>query len=164
MTSSKQQVINPSTGEKIGEVSEASPKDVDRAVDAAQKAYDTVWGLNTTGRQRGELMIKLAEAIEANIDEIAAIEVGSCCLLYALYCKLLTFDDFPALFLCLPPMSLAANQWSPQSLCRAAKYPPPTPKIRANIRHKNYGHLGIACFYEYSMNCSLSDNIVRRQW
>lgn len=76
------QVINPSTGEQIGEVSEASPKDVDRAVDAAQKAYDTVWGLNTTGRQRGELMIKLAEAIEANIDEIAAIEV--CNLLHHL--------------------------------------------------------------------------------
>lgn len=67
-------VINPSTGEKIGEVSEASPKDVDRAVDAAQKAYDTVWGLNCDGRKRGELMIKLAAAIEANIDEIAAIE------------------------------------------------------------------------------------------
>jgi len=68
------EVINPSTGEKIGDVAEASPKDVDRAVDAAQKAYDTVWGLNTTGVERGKYMLKLALAIEANIDEIAAVE------------------------------------------------------------------------------------------
>ncbi|CAD6587928.1 MAG: aldehyde dehydrogenase (NAD(P)(+)) ald5 [Cyphobasidiales sp. Tagirdzhanova-0007] len=67
-------VINPTTGEKIADVSEASPKDVDRAVAAAQKAYDTVWGLNCSGAERGRLMIKLAEAVEANIDEIAAIE------------------------------------------------------------------------------------------
>lgn len=70
-------VVNPSTGEKIGEVSEASPKDVDKAVKAAQKAFDTVWGLNTTGAQRGKLMIDFAYAIEKNIDEIAAIEVGT---------------------------------------------------------------------------------------
>ena len=69
------QVVDPSTGEKIGEVSEASPKDVDRAVECAQKAFDTVWGLNTTGAERGKLMLKLAVAVEANIDEIAAIEV-----------------------------------------------------------------------------------------
>jgi len=68
------EVVNPTTGEKVADVSEASPKDVDRAVAAAQKAYDTVWGLNTTGAQRGKLMMKLADAIEANIDELAAIE------------------------------------------------------------------------------------------
>ena len=68
------QVINPSTGEKIGEVSEASPKDVDKAVDAAQKAYDTVWGTNTPASERAKLMHKIADAIEANLEEIAAIE------------------------------------------------------------------------------------------
>jgi len=68
------EVINPSTGEKIGEVSEASPKDVDRAVEAAQKAFDTVWGLNTTGTERGKLMMKMAVLIEENLDEIAAVE------------------------------------------------------------------------------------------
>lgn len=73
------QVVNPSTGEKIGEVSEASPKDVDRAVAAAQKAFDTVWGLHATGTQRGRLLMKLADAIEANLEEIAAVEV--CCAL-----------------------------------------------------------------------------------
>ena len=49
---------------------------MDRAVEAAQKAFDTVWGLHTSGAQRGKLMMQIAEAIEANIDEIAAVEVG----------------------------------------------------------------------------------------
>lgn len=70
------QVVNPTTGEKIGEVAEASPKDVDRAVEAAQKAYDTVWGVQCTGQQRGKYLIALAEAIEAEADEIAAVEVS----------------------------------------------------------------------------------------
>ena len=68
-------VVNPTTGEKIGEVSEASPKDVDRAVEAAQKAFDTVWGTKCPPHDRARYMHKLADAIEANIDEIAAIEV-----------------------------------------------------------------------------------------
>jgi len=68
------EVVNPTTGEKIGEVSEASPKDVDRAVDAAQKAFDTVWGTKCPPHDRARYMHKLADAIEANIDEIAAIE------------------------------------------------------------------------------------------
>lgn len=68
------EVVNPSTGEKIGEVSEASPKDVDRAVQAAQKAYDTTWGLNCSGRDRGRMLIQAAEIMEKNIDEIAAVE------------------------------------------------------------------------------------------
>jgi len=68
------EVVNPTTGDVIGQVSEASPKDVDRAVEAAQKAYDTVWGLKCSGAERAKYMIKLAEAIEANIDEIAAVE------------------------------------------------------------------------------------------
>jgi len=67
-------VVNPSTGETVGQVSEASPKDVDRAVEAAQKAFDTVWGLNTTGADRAKYMIKLAQAVEANLDELASIE------------------------------------------------------------------------------------------
>jgi len=67
-------VINPSTEEKIGSVSAANEKDVDVAVEAAQKAYDTVWGLNASGTVRCNLLIKLAEAFEANADELAAIE------------------------------------------------------------------------------------------
>lgn len=44
------------------------------AVEAAQKAFDTVWGLNMPGHERGKLLYKLADLMEANIDELAAIE------------------------------------------------------------------------------------------
>lgn len=67
-------VVNPTTGKVIAKVSEGTRKDVDLAVAAAQKAYNTVWGLKTPGQERGKLLIKLAELIEANADEIAAIE------------------------------------------------------------------------------------------
>jgi aldehyde dehydrogenase (NAD+) len=67
-------VINPTNGKVTTSVSEATPKDVDTAVDAAQKAYETVWGLNTPGSQRGILLGKLAALMEAHADELAAIE------------------------------------------------------------------------------------------
>ncbi|KAI5477666.1 aldehyde dehydrogenase (NAD) [Pseudohyphozyma bogoriensis] len=67
-------VLNPSTDKKIAVVSEASPKDIDIAVEAAQKAFDTVWGEKTPGHVRGHLLMKLADAFEANADVLASIE------------------------------------------------------------------------------------------
>jgi len=67
-------IVNPSNGKVITKISEGTRKDVDLAVAAAQKAFDTVWGLKTPGFERGKLLIKLAELIEANADELAAIE------------------------------------------------------------------------------------------
>ncbi|KAG9097323.1 aldehyde dehydrogenase (NAD(P)(+)) ald5 [Ceratobasidium sp. 370] len=67
-------VINPSTGKVITKVSEGTEKDVDIAVKAAQKAYDTAWGLGVSGVNRGKILIRIAELIERDIDEIAAIE------------------------------------------------------------------------------------------
>lgn len=67
-------VVNPATGKEIAQVAEASAKDIDVAVKAARKAYQTVWGLNCPGTQRGKYLIRLAELIEEHIDEIAAIE------------------------------------------------------------------------------------------
>ena len=62
------------TGKVITSVSEATPKDVDKAVDAAQKAYDTKWGLNTPGAERSILLAKLAKLLEKHADELAALE------------------------------------------------------------------------------------------
>ena len=36
---------------------------------------ETVWGLNTPGAKRGELLLKLADLIDQNKEELAAIEV-----------------------------------------------------------------------------------------
>lgn len=55
-------------------MSEGTAKDVDIAVDAAQRAFDTVWGLNTPGTQRSILLAKLAALMEKNADELAALE------------------------------------------------------------------------------------------
>jgi aldehyde dehydrogenase (NAD+) len=64
----------PATGKLITKVSEATAKDVDLAVTAAQKAYETVWGLKVPGQQRAALLKKLADLIEENSDELAALE------------------------------------------------------------------------------------------
>jgi aldehyde dehydrogenase (NAD+) len=62
------------TGKVVGQIAEAVEKDVDIAVDAAQKAFDSAWGLNASGAKRSELLWKLAQLMEANLDELAAIE------------------------------------------------------------------------------------------
>ncbi|KAF8961159.1 aldehyde dehydrogenase [Flammula alnicola] len=67
-------VINPTTGKLITKVSEAVEKDVDLAVDAAQKVFETKWGLNTSGAARSELLWNLAKGMEKHKDELAAIE------------------------------------------------------------------------------------------
>ncbi|CAE6371958.1 unnamed protein product, partial [Rhizoctonia solani] len=67
-------VINPTTGKIVTKVSEGTEKDVDLAVQAAQKAYDSAWGLNVSAVERGKILIRIAELIERDIDEIAAVE------------------------------------------------------------------------------------------
>ncbi|KAG2120168.1 aldehyde dehydrogenase [Suillus cothurnatus] len=58
----------------ITSVSEGTPKDVDLAVEAAQTAFDTTWGLHAPGAQRSILMSKLVALMEKNADELAALE------------------------------------------------------------------------------------------
>ncbi|KAJ7087937.1 aldehyde dehydrogenase [Mycena belliarum] len=67
-------VINPSTGKTISQVSLGSSKDVDIAVKAAKQAYKTSWGLKCPGATRGRLLTRLADLIERDIDEFAALE------------------------------------------------------------------------------------------
>jgi 1-pyrroline dehydrogenase len=68
-----QEVINPATGKVMAHVPKGTDEDVNRAVAAARKAFDESWS-DTTPRERSERMLKLAEAIEANGDELARIE------------------------------------------------------------------------------------------
>lgn len=67
-------VINPTNNKVITQVSEATSKDVDAAVQAARKAFETTWGLNTSGAQRAALLNKLADLMVQHKDELAAIE------------------------------------------------------------------------------------------
>jgi acyl-CoA reductase-like NAD-dependent aldehyde dehydrogenase len=66
------EVINPFTGEVIAHVAEAKAADVDRAVAAAHKALPVWKGM--AAAQRGRLLGKLADAIEAHADELAELE------------------------------------------------------------------------------------------
>ncbi len=69
----KFEVINPATEEVITSVCEATEKDVDLAVTAARKAFDTTWA-EVTPQGRGALMHKLANIAEKNLDTLAAVE------------------------------------------------------------------------------------------
>src|SRR3989442_755443 len=68
-----QEVVNPATGKVIAHVPMGTDKDVDRAVEAARKAFDGGWS-DSTPRDGSERMLKLADAIAANGDEFARIE------------------------------------------------------------------------------------------
>jgi 1-pyrroline dehydrogenase len=66
------EVLNPSTGETIAEVPRGTQADVDRAVEAAKKALPE-W-LETTPGERAEALLRLADAIDENADELAELE------------------------------------------------------------------------------------------
>jgi aldehyde dehydrogenase (NAD+) len=65
---------HPATEEKIADVARASEKDVDRAVKAARKAFEEGDWPKMDARDRGRLLNKLADIIEANQAELAALE------------------------------------------------------------------------------------------
>lgn len=66
--------LNPATGETICHVAEGDKADIDKAVAAARKAFESGPWPKLNGSDRGRLMNKLADAVEANIDELAALE------------------------------------------------------------------------------------------
>ncbi len=68
--------INPATGEVLTHIAEASAEDVDRAVQAARRAFDDRSGpwRKMSASERGRLIWKLAELVEKNIDEFAELE------------------------------------------------------------------------------------------
>jgi len=66
------EIINPSTGDTIAEVPNGTQADVDRAVDAAKAALPE-W-LETTPGERAEALLKLADALDANTEELALLE------------------------------------------------------------------------------------------
>jgi len=67
-------VENPADGRTIAHVAEAGREDVDLAVQAARKAFDTRAWTKIPPAERSRLMWKIADLIEANSDELAMIE------------------------------------------------------------------------------------------
>ena len=65
-------VVNPANGEVIASVAEAKQADVDKAVAAAKAAFPA-WS-KMAAHDRGALMLKLADRIEAETQELARLE------------------------------------------------------------------------------------------
>ena len=65
--------VCPANGEKLADVSAATPEDVDRAVKVATEAFKT-WS-KTSPAERAALLLKIADAIDANIERLATVEM-----------------------------------------------------------------------------------------
>jgi aldehyde dehydrogenase (NAD+) len=66
--------VNPATEEVICEVAEGDAADVDLAVRAARMAFESGPWSRMDARDRGRLLNRLADLLEKNFDELAALE------------------------------------------------------------------------------------------
>ncbi len=65
---------NPSTGEPLAQVAAGDRADVERAVKAAQAAFNGPWRRALTPAERGKLLWRLADLIEAHTDILAQLD------------------------------------------------------------------------------------------
>ncbi|KAI3883966.1 hypothetical protein MKX03_028602 [Papaver bracteatum] len=68
------ETIDPRTGEVITTVAEGQKEDVDLAVKAAREAFDHGKWPRMSGFERGRIMMKFADLIDENIEEIAILD------------------------------------------------------------------------------------------
>jgi aldehyde dehydrogenase (NAD+) len=65
--------VNPATEEVLAEVVDAGPRDVDRAVAAARKAYEGGWR-DMPGKERSKYLFRIARIIQERSRELAVLE------------------------------------------------------------------------------------------
>ena len=66
--------LDPATGETLAFIQSGTKADVDAAVSVARAAFESGEWASITASTRGKLLWKIAELIEANIDELAELE------------------------------------------------------------------------------------------
>ena len=76
-----ERVLNPATGELLAAVPEASLEQIDRAAQAAARAFES-WS-ETTPMERSRMLLKLADAVESRAEEFARVESLNCGKPYA---------------------------------------------------------------------------------
>jgi aminobutyraldehyde dehydrogenase len=96
-------VLNPATGDVLCEVPEASPEQLQRAVSAASRAFES-WS-QTTPAERAGLLLKLADVIESNAEAFARLESLNCGKPYARALG----DEIPAIADCFRYFAGAAR-------------------------------------------------------
>ena len=67
-------VENPSNGEVIATVARAMPADVDLAVEAATKAFNSDWSKTKNMYNRRNLLNKIADILERDAKKISVVE------------------------------------------------------------------------------------------
>ena len=87
-------ILNPSTGDVLCLVPEATPEQLNAAVEAAHTAFGT-WS-QTTPAERSGLLLKLADAIQTHADQFARLESLNCGKPYARALG----DEIPAIVDC----------------------------------------------------------------
>jgi len=75
-TGQPERIVNPATGELLLTIPEASLTQIEQAVNAAAQAFGS-WK-KTTPRDRAAMLLKLADAIEANAETLAQLESLNC--------------------------------------------------------------------------------------
>ncbi|GAA1222515.1 aldehyde dehydrogenase family protein [Pseudonocardia alaniniphila] len=65
--------INPATEEVLAEVGTAAAEDVDRAIAAARRAYEQVWG-PMPGAERAKYLFRIARVVAERARELAVLE------------------------------------------------------------------------------------------
>ena len=67
-------IINPADGSVVGDVSEASEADTERAIAAARTAFDAGEWSSTPAVERGRILLKVAELLREHQEEFARAE------------------------------------------------------------------------------------------
>jgi betaine-aldehyde dehydrogenase len=67
-------IVNPATGAEADRAAASGAQDVDRAVRAARAAFEG-WSTSTPS-ERAHALLRLADALEADVDELARLEVA----------------------------------------------------------------------------------------
>src|SRR5438132_1061710 len=65
---------NPATGEVLAQVAEGNSTEIDKAVTAARKAFESGPWRRLTASERGRLIWKLADLVESHLEEFAQLE------------------------------------------------------------------------------------------
>jgi len=72
---SRLDVFNPATGEVIATAPDSKPEDVERAIDAARRAFDDgTWWPGTPERERGRILLRAAEIVNRELERLARME------------------------------------------------------------------------------------------
>ncbi|HYM49589.1 MAG TPA: aldehyde dehydrogenase family protein [Candidatus Limnocylindrales bacterium] len=67
-------VIEPATGERMASVAKASPQDVDRAVQAARRAFEDGRWSGMAASARAKVLYRIADGIRKRVDELSTLE------------------------------------------------------------------------------------------